>query len=66
MGWVCSTNGGGYLREGDHLKNPSVDGRITLKWFFGKWDGCMDWIQLAQDRDRWRAFVKLAMNLRVP
>jgi hypothetical protein len=29
------------------------------------WDG-MDWIHLAQDRDRWRALVKTVMNLRVP
>jgi hypothetical protein len=29
------------------------------------WDG-MDWIELAQDRDQWRALVKTMMNLRVP
>jgi hypothetical protein len=29
------------------------------------WDG-VDWVDLAQDGDQWRALVKTVMNLRVP
>jgi hypothetical protein len=55
------------LRERHHLIDPGLDGRIILRWIFRKWDFVgMDWIELAQDRDRWRALVNAVMNFRVP
>ena len=50
----------------NHFEDPGVGGRIILKWMFEKWNGGMYWINLAQDRDRWRALVNAVMNLRVP
>jgi hypothetical protein len=37
------------------LEDPGIDGRIILSWVFRKWvggEGVMDWIDVAQDRDR--------------
>jgi hypothetical protein len=47
------------------LFNPVVDGRIILRWIFRKWDGGMYWIDMVQDRKRWRALVKVEMSVRV-
>ena len=55
----------GNLRIRDYLGDPDVDGRIILRWIFRKWDWVMDWIDPAQDRDRWRALVNAVMNLQV-
>jgi hypothetical protein len=43
----------GNVREGDHLDDTGVDWKIILKWIFKMLVGGMDWIDLAQDRDRW-------------
>ena len=48
------------------LEDADVDGKIILRRIFKKWDGSKDWIDLAQDRDRWRAIVNAVMNFRVP
>jgi hypothetical protein len=48
------------------LGDPDIDGRIILRRVLRKWDvGGMDWIKLAQDKDRWHALVNTVMNLRV-
>jgi hypothetical protein len=56
----------GNLRERDTLGDSGIDGRIILRWVFRMWDVCMDWMELAQERGRWRALVNAVMNLRVP
>jgi hypothetical protein len=48
------------------LEDPGVDRRIILKLIFEKWNAGIDWIDLAQDRDRLRAVVNAVMNIRVP
>jgi len=76
MGGACSAYGGeercieGFGRETLGKKPP---GRLRRRWEDNiKMDfqevGCrgMEWIELAQDRDRWRALVTAVMHLRFP
>jgi hypothetical protein len=76
MGEVRSTNGG--KGNAYRIFVVKTDGRRPLGrpgrgWVDNiKMDlreigwGSMDWIDLAQDRDQWRALVNTGMNLRVP
>jgi hypothetical protein len=52
-------------KERDHLEDQRVEGRMGTEWILGRLAGGVEWIQLAQDRDRWRALVNTVMNLRV-
>jgi hypothetical protein len=48
-------------KERDHLEDQGVDGKMGSEWILGG----MDWIRLAQDRDRWQAVVSVVMELQV-
>ena len=51
----------------NHWGDPGVDGRIKIRMDLREVGcGCVDWMELAQDRDRWRALVSAVMNLWVP
>jgi len=77
VGGACSTWGEGSRGVERVLvlkpKGKRPLGRPRLRWEDNiKMDfqeaGCegMDWMDLAQDRDRWRALVHAVLNLRVP
>jgi hypothetical protein len=71
MGGTCGTHG----RGEEYVQG--FDGKARMKETRRRWEdeirmdlreigwGSVDWIQLAQDRDRWRAVVNTVMNLRV-
>ena len=52
----------GNLKERNHLEDPGVDGSSGSV----TGTGGRDWIDWAQDRDRWRALVNAVMNLWFP
>ena len=76
MGGACSAYGGGERRIrgfGKETEGKRPLGRPRRRWDnYIKMDhqevgcGVLDWVDLAEDRDRWRTLVNAVMNLRVP
>ena len=57
----------GNLRERDHLGDRGIDGEDNIQMDLQEVGyGVMDWIGLAQDRDRWRALVNAVMIRQIP
>ena len=55
--------GGVFLEEAPRGSRWEDNIKMDLQEVGG---GCDDWMELAQDRDRWRALLSTVMNLRVP
>ena len=57
----------GNLREREHLEDPRLRWEDNIKIDLQE-EECegMDWIDLAQDRDKLRALVNAVMSLRIP
>ena len=45
------------------MEDPGIDGRTVLLWIFEKWHGGIDWMDLAENKDRLGAFVNAVMDL---
>jgi hypothetical protein len=55
----------GNVMERDRIKDVGLVGSI-IYLFLKKWDGGMDWIDLAQGRILWRDVANSLINFRVP
>jgi len=57
----------GNLRERGHLEDPNRGWKDNIKMELQE-VGCvgMDWIDVAQDRERWQALVNAVKNFQVP
>ena len=63
----CLGSWWGNWSERDHWEDLGVDGWNNIRMDLQEVEcGYMDWIGLAQYRDRWRTLVSAVMNLRVP
>jgi hypothetical protein len=47
------------------LEDTDVHGRIMSKLILKKWDGSMNWIDLAQHKDRCQGLVSVVINLHI-
>jgi hypothetical protein len=57
----------GNLRERDHWEDPDERREDIIKMDLQEVGGsCGDWMELARDRDGWRALVGAVRNFRVP
>ena len=66
MGELCTGFWWGNLRERDHWGDPRRRWEDNIKMDLQEvGGGCGDWMELAQDMDRWRALVSAVRNLRV-
>ena len=60
---MCTRFRWGNLRERDHLGRPRPRWEDNIKMDLQEVGrSCGDWMELAQDRDRWRALVSTVMN----
>ena len=78
MGGACGAYGGGEVRGVHRVLVGKPEGKRPLWRPRRRWEdnikmdlqevggGCGDWMELAQDRDRWRPLVNTVMSARVP